>query len=230
MKRRIEIGTDGIGFIELQDWMGNDWSITDAARTSFLGESKGDERDIRLIKRLLNDQHTSPFEMVELKFRVKMPLFVFAQWVRHRTQSYNSTSRRYTSEGIEFFLVDKWREQGDDAQNKQGGGNELDSRMQKIMRDMQIRFHQMCLGYYNGALEYKINREQARVFLPQTLYTTVVIKANLLNILKFIKLRAAKEAQYEIRVYAKAMIELVEPIVFHTMQHWKSMNPELLEN
>lgn len=111
------------GWIELVDAMGDDQSIVEAARVSYLGESKGVEQDERLIRYLLKNGHTSPFEMVEFKFRVKAPIFVARQWMRHRVWSYNEVSRRYTDEDITFMVPEILRGQAND--NKQMSAGEL---------------------------------------------------------------------------------------------------------
>ncbi len=108
------------GWIELQDVMGDDTAIVNAARVSYLGESKGPDRDKKLLFYLLQHRHTTPFEMVEFKFRVKCPIIVARQWLRHRTFSVNEISRRYSSEEIDFYIPDTWRTQSDS--NKQASG------------------------------------------------------------------------------------------------------------
>lgn len=201
--KRVSVLDDG--WVELQDIMGNDLAIINAARVSFLGESKGDEQDKKLLFYLLRHRHTTPFEMVEFKFRIKCPLFVARQWMRHRTWSYNEVSRRYTSVDISFYTPQGWRQQS--ASNKQGSAGKVDSAVAEQLTQRLQEHHQRGLQFYNEAVEAGIAKEQARIFLPQSMYTQFVGKVDAHNLLHFIGLRMAPDAQYEIRVYAKAIFE-----------------------
>jgi len=213
---------DGIGYIELQDVMGNDLAIVNAARVSYLGESKGEENDKKLLQYLWRHKHTSPFEMAALKLKVHCPLFVRSQWMRHRSFSYNEVSRRYTSENMEFYYPIKWRLQ--DFINKQGSNNNfihpLDESLFYYQKAMNIgdvdeyvvndaRLKELSLNYYNHLIALGIAREQARMVLPQSLYTTFIATGNLRNWMHFIKLRSDTHAQWEIQQYSNAIFDKI---------------------
>ncbi len=208
------------GWIELQEVMGNDLAIINAARVSYLGESKGDEQDKKLLFYLMHHRHSTPFEMVEFKFRIKCPLFVARQWMRHRTWSYNEVSRRYTSVDIDFYNPEAWRKQS--TSNKQGSEGEIDRATAEILAQRLDEHHQRGLQFYNEAVEAGIAKEQARIFLPQSMYTQFIGKVDAHNLLHFLGLRMAPDAQYEIRVYAKAIFEeFVVPAIPWTAEAFK---------
>lgn len=192
------------GYVELQDVMGSDLDIVNAARVSFLGESKGDVADKKLLFYLWKNRHSTPFEMVEMKFRVKAPLLVARQWMRHRTFSYNEVSRRYTSEELDFYEPTEWRGQATD--NKQASSGVIATNMTILAKQL----NQNAVDLYNQALKEGIAREQARILLPQSMYTTFIAKVDLKNLLHFISLRSDEHAQYEIRVYSDAIFEMVK--------------------
>ncbi len=208
------------GWVELQEVMGNDLAIINAARVSYLGESKGDEQDKKLLFYLMHHRHSTPFEMVEFKFRIKCPLFVARQWMRHRTWSYNEVSRRYTSVDIDFYNPEAWRKQS--TSNKQGSEGEIDRATAEILAQRLDEHHQRGLQFYNEAVEAGIAKEQARIFLPQSMYTQFIGKVDAHNLLHFLGLRMAPDAQYEIRVYAKAIFEeFVVPAIPWTAEAFK---------
>jgi thymidylate synthase (FAD) len=195
------------GWIELQDMMGDDRAIVNAARVSFLGESKGDERDKKLLFYLLRHRHTSPFEQVEFKFRVRAPLVTWWQWVRHRTWSMNAQSGRYTPfEEGDFYVPDAWRLQS--ADNKQASEGELSGpKADELTEKLEAHFRQ-GFALYKEALEAGVAREMARLFLPGfAVYYTWVVKVDAHNLMHFLRLRMAPDAQYEIRAYAWAIYE-----------------------
>lgn len=195
------------GWIELQDMMGDDRAIVNAARVSFLGESKGDERDKKLLFYLLRHRHTSPFEQVEFKFRVRAPLVTWWQWVRHRTWSMNAQSGRYTPfEEGDFYVPDTWRLQA--ADNKQASEGELSGpKADELTEKLEAHFRQ-GFALYKEALEAGVAREMARLFLPGfAVYYTWVVKVDAHNLMHFLRLRMAPDAQYEIRAYAWAIYE-----------------------
>lgn len=206
------------GYVELLDNMGDDLTIVNAARVSYLGESKGSDKDKRLLKYLWVNRHTSPFEQVEFQFLVKCPLFVARQWHRHRTWSYNEISRRYTSEQLEFYTPIKWRMQSSD--NKQMSDSFLDddelSDALKDSLEYAIEYH--CLYLYDTLIKHGVAREQARMILPQSMYTTFYAKVDLHNLLHFIELRAHKHAQYEIQLYTAALLKLIDNYVPWTVE------------
>lgn len=210
------------GFVELQDIMPHprtgiscDNAIVAAARVSFLGESKGDEQDRKLINYLLRHEHSSPFEQVEFKFRVKAPLVSYWQWVRHRTfsfQSINSQSGRYVEfEEDEFYSPDVWRKQS--PSNKQASLGTLEGPDGEALTRDLLDHYQRGFMLYQKALEKGVAREMARLFLPGfAIYYLWIVKIDLLNLFNFLRLRMAEDAQYEIRVFAEAMYrEFVKP-------------------
>lgn len=202
------------GWIELVDLMphpdagvSGDLAIVNAARVSFLGESKGGERDKALLFYLMRHRHTSPFEMVEFKFRVRAPVVTWWQWVRHRTFSFNAQSGRYTPfEENDFYVVegDAWRLQSSD--NKQASEGLLEHG--QWLSDALIRHYDEGFRLYQQALAAGVAREQARLFLAGFgVYYTWVAKTDAHNLMHFLKLRMAPDAQYEVRVYAQAIYE-----------------------
>lgn len=202
------------GWIELVDLMphpdsgiSGDLAIVNAARVSFLGESKGDEQDKRLLFYLLRMHHTSPFEMIEFKFRVRAPLVTFWQWARHRMASYNSQSGRYTPfEENDFYVPDVWRKQAKD--NKQASEGQVSEAENTELTEALIKHYEEGYRLYKKALETGISREMARLFLPGfSVYYTWIVKVDAHNLMKFLSLRMASDAQYEIRVYAQAIYE-----------------------
>jgi len=195
------------GWIELQDMMGDDLAIVNAARVSFLGESKGDEQDKRLLFYLLRHRHTSPFEQVEFKFRVRAPLIVWWQWARHRMWHYNAQSGRYTPfEENDFYVPLNWRKQSPD--NKQGSEGTLDPTEAEPLTEKLTSLYEQGYALYEEALATGVAKEQARLFLPGfALYYTWIAKTDAHNLMHFMSLRAAPDAQEEIRVYAQAIYE-----------------------
>lgn len=213
---KADIFNDGLGFIELIDMMGGDHSIISSARVShYVDSSKGEDADKKLIHYLMKNRHTSPFESCVLTFRIKVPLFVRGQWHRHRTWSYNEVSRRYTSENInEFFYPEEWRAQ--DTKNKQSSiaSEKIDS---EYWNDKLKTHVNISLSLYNRMIEAGVAREQARMVLPQNMYTMYYGTVNLHNLLHFLSLRIHPHAQEEIRMYANAiagMLSYVVPIAY----------------
>jgi len=204
------------GYIELLGVLGNDNTVVSAARVSYLGESKGEEKDKKLIKFMMKNGHTSPFEHVVFQWRIKCPLFVRSQWHRHRTWSYNEVSRRYTDEDIEFYIPDIWRLQDD--KNKQGSSRNIDDiRFSLGLQDIVFN----CRAQYDWMIEQGIAKEMARMVLPQNLYTIFYGTVDLKNLLHFIELRADEHAQYEIQVYAKAMEDIIKDYVPWSYEAWR---------
>lgn len=209
------------GYIRLVDHMGDDLSIVRAARTSYdaawrTGENEGS--DAKLINYLWSHAHTTPFEAVTFTFEVQAPIFVFRQWHRHRTQSYNEMSARYT-ELPELFYVPDPAIIGEQAtQNKQGRQASSAKRAIQVMQ-----FEKECqrsFATYRELIAAGWPRELARAVLPVSTYSKMFTTMNLLNLLRFLTLRDDPHAQYEIRVYAEAMRELVRPIVPTAIAAW----------
>lgn len=200
------------GWIELVDLMphpdtniSGDLAIVNAARVSFLGESKGAEKDKKLLFYLLRNRHTSPFEMVEFKFRCRAPLMTMWQWVRHRTWNMNAQSGRYTPfEEDDFYVPDVWRKQSKD--NKQASEGQLTTEDGQVLSEQLIAHYEQGFKLYKEALAKGVSKEMARLFLPGfSVYYTWVTKIDAHNLMHFLRLRMASDAQYEIRVYAEAI-------------------------
>ena len=202
------------GWIELVDLMPHpqsgvspDLAIVNAARTSFLGESKGEQADKKLLFYLMKHHHTTPFEMVEFKFRIYAPLITYWQWVRHRTWSFNSSSGRYVEfdEG-EFYVPTQWRLQS--ANNKQASDGTLSDEASTHLTEQLVEHYAVSYRLYETALEQGVSREMARFFLPGfNVYYTWVAKVDAHNLMSFLRLRMASDAQLEIREYATAIYE-----------------------
>ena len=203
--KRVEVLDKG--WIELQDMMGDDISIVNAARVSFLGESKGDEKDKKLLFYLLRHRHTSPFEQVEMKFRVRAPVLVWWQWARHRTWHYNAQSGRYTPfNEDDFYVPTVWRKQSKD--NKQASEGVIDPAEADALTAEMLKHFDAGFALYERALAAGVAKEQARLFLPGfAVYYTWVVKTDVHNLMHFLSLRTASDAQEEIRVYAQAIYD-----------------------
>jgi thymidylate synthase (FAD) len=202
------------GFVELVDLMphpstevSGDLAIVNAARVSFLGESKGSDKDKKLLLYLLRNHHTSPFEMVEFKFRVHAPLITWWQWVRHRTWNFNAQSGRYTPfEEDDFYVPASWRKQAKD--NKQASEGELSSTEGANLTEKLLKHYDQSFQLYQQALSMGVSREMARLFLPGfSVYYTWITKVDAHNLMHFLRLRMADDAQYEIRAYAQAIYD-----------------------
>lgn len=208
---RVDLYDDGIGNVSLIDAMGDDMRAVESARVSFLRDemsrTEPNERDRRLIKFLIREGHTSPFEHSAVTFRVTCPLFVRAQIMRHRTFSYNEVSRRYTSEKLEILIPQQLRTQSESNLQCSEGvmplseSGELIDRMRAHMRE--------SLNLYGHLISHGVTREQARAVLPQSMYTTFWMTGNLHNYIKFLKLRLDEHAQEETRAVAEAMREIL---------------------
>ncbi len=181
--------------------LGDDHTIVESARVSYLAESKGDVADKKLLKYLLFHRHTSPFEMVEFAFRVKAPLFVLRQWFRHRIGEYNEWSARYSELREEFYIPAQWRVQ--DKRNKQASSiGELPH--DSLSADLEAHCNQ-AYQLYKQMLAQGVARELARMVLPLNTYSVMTFKMNAHALMHFIELRAEPDAQHEIREYAVAL-------------------------
>lgn len=200
-----------------------DMAVINAARVSFMGESKGEEADRKLLRYLIRNRHTSPFEQVIFKFRVRAPLVTWWQWVRHRTWSFNFQSGRYTEfEDDDFYVPRAWRKQS--ASNKQASDGllpESDARELSYMLDAHC-----ARGYqlYGEALKSGVSREMARLFIPAFgVYYTAVATIDAHNLLGFLRLRDHEHAQHEIQVYAQAIREIMRDVMPWTMEEFDSL-------
>lgn len=207
------------GFVRLVDYMGDDSAIVQAARVSYGKGTKSVTMDRELIRYLLRHRHTSPFEMVEFKFHVKLPIFVARQWIRHRTANVNEYSGRYSEMKNEFYVPEIFQLRHQSALNKQARGEkELPKKSSEtILRKMQ-KAQETLYNDYEFYLAKDLARELSRINLPLSTYTEWYWKIDLHNLLHFLRLRLDWHAQYEIRVYAEKIAELIKPIVPITYQ------------
>jgi thymidylate synthase (FAD) len=194
--------------VHLIDHMGNDASIVQAARVSYGQGTKTVSEDRHLIRYLMRNWHTTPFEMVEFKFRVKVPIFVARQWLRHRTASVNEVSARYSEVKNEYWVPDEYR--GQSSTNKQGSSGET---LTNLTTHPQEYSSEIAFDVYEGLLSKGVSRELARAHLPQSTFTEFYWKINLHNLFHFLRLRLDEHAQEEIREPAKMVFELIKPIV-----------------
>ena len=222
------------GFVGIKDVMGDDAAIVQAARVSYGAGTKTVNKDRGLLRYLLRMQHSSPFEMVELKFHVRAPIFVARQWFRHRTGVYNEVSARYSEMENEFYIPIPEDIKAQATDNKQGRDGELSEHDRNGVRTtMEISYSNSLAGYHTllGERTKEVDdwydpygndpwftpefsgvaRELARTIMPVGAYTEFYFKTNLRNLFNFLRLRAEGHAQYEIRVYAEAILKLVEP-------------------
>jgi thymidylate synthase (FAD) len=212
------------GFVRLVDSMGSDLSIARSARVSYdaawrAGEDKGS--DARLINYLWKNKHTSPFEAVEFQFEVKAPIFVFRQWHRHRTWSFNEVSARYTELPEEFY-VPKLETIGlQSTHNKQMRDESGEQENAEIIAALIQENNIESFSMYRELLAKGCPRELARSVLPIGTYSRMFAKVDLKNLFDFLRLRMHSHAQMEIRVYAEAMLKLIEPIVPEAVKAWK---------
>lgn len=226
------------GFVGLVDTMGTDASIVQAARVSYGDGTKTVLEDRGLIRYLMRHKHTSPFEMCQIKLHIKTPIFVMRQWVRHRTASLNEYSGRYSVMTDEFYLPEPEAIQPQSSNNKQGRAGEMSDTNTTGVRWMMDAAYKHSYDIYNVLLgEYEeknkrdliydpfapddemfdqdyngIAREMARSVLPVGNYTELYWTQNLHNMMHLLKLRLDSHAQYEIRVFAQAVYDLIQPI------------------
>jgi thymidylate synthase (FAD) len=222
-----ELACLNAGFVRLVDYMGGDESIVQAARVSYGKGTKSVNEDRGLIRYLMRHLHTTPFEMVELKFHVKLPIFVARQWIRHRTANVNEYSGRYSVMKDEFYVPEHGAIHYQSLWNKQGRGvEEVPSDLRMRVLEILTTSQQKMYGEYEQMLESDIARELARINLPLSLYTEWYWKIDLHNLFHFLRLRMDQHAQYEIRVYAEAMAEItkrIAPIAWEAFEDYMLM-------
>lgn len=217
------------GLVRLVDHMGSDLSIVRAARVSYdadwrVGEDAG--KDEKLIAYLMKNKHTSPFEAVQFTFEIKAPLFVFRQWHRHRMWSYNEVSARYAELPEEFYVPALNQITTQHESNKQMRTDEQNPQALLIQSYMRKQCTD-AFNLYHSLLEQGTPRELARTVLPLSTYSRMFATVDLHNLFHFLRLRLHSHAQYEIRVYAMAMLELIEDIVpFATKAFLENMSHE----
>jgi len=226
------------GFVRVVDYMGDDGAVVQAARVSYGKGTRKVSEDAGLIRYLLRHRHTTPFEMCELKLHVKLPVFVARQWIRHRTANVNEISARYSVLDREFYLPAPEHLAAQSAVNRQGRGEVLEgdeaAEVLDVLKTDAARSYDRYLWLLNrpedgsdAAPEVEagqpaerrgLARELARMNLPLSIYTQWYWKVDLHNLLHFLALRADPHAQYEIRAYADAMLEIVAAWVPVTYQ------------
>ena len=198
-----------LGFVKLLDVMGSDEEVENAARISYGKGTRKVSQTRNLIRYLMRHKHTSPFEMCEVKFHIKLPIFIMRQLVRHRMANLNEYSGRYSIMSDEFYLPEADYLQKQSTTNNQGREEAIP---QKGL--LQFEFNRMYDGAqiaYENLLNFELTKELARAVLPVANYTECIWKIDLHNFFHFVKLRADKHAQREIQDYANAMYELVKP-------------------
>lgn len=195
------------GFVRVVDYMGSDESIVQAARISYGSGTKKVREDRGLIRYLMRHDHTTPFEMCEIKLHVRVPMDCWRQWIRHRTANVNEYSTRYSIAIDSFQMTEqsKWRAQSKD--NKQGSSDFLNEELGKQLSDEETKLHNSIKKVYNKRILSGIAREQARKDLPLSTYTEAYWKIDLHNLFHFLKLRMDSHAQLEIQSYAKIIGE-----------------------
>lgn len=200
------------GHIILMDYMGSDESIVQAARVSYGKGTKKISEDRGLIDYLLRHHHTTPFEMCEVKFRVRVPMDAWRQWIRHRTASVNEYSTRYSLAIDSAQKTDskQWRSQAKD--NKQGSGDYLPEELGAKLSEAEAQLQHAARDVYEERVNSGVAREQARKDLPLSTYTEAYWKVDLHNLFNFLRLRMDSHAQYEIRVYANAIAEVIRDL------------------
>ncbi|HSG99410.1 MAG TPA: FAD-dependent thymidylate synthase [candidate division Zixibacteria bacterium] len=202
------------GFVRLVDYMGDDSAIVQAARVSYGRGTKKRSDDRGLIRYLMRHSHTTPFEMVEFKFHVKLPIFVARQWIRHRTANVNEYSARYSVMEDEFYIPEGDQILYQSSSNKQGrGGEQPPAELREQFRELLEQTQKQSYAEYQDLIGKNLTRELARIHLPVSVYTQWYWKIDLHNLFHFLRLRVDDHAQYEIRVYAQAMAEIVKEIV-----------------
>ncbi len=224
------------GFIRVVDYMGDDTSIVQAARVSYGKGTKKVSTDAGLIKYLMRHWHSTPFEMCEIKYHVKLPIFIARQWIRHRTANVNEYSARYSILDKEFYLPAKEHLAAQSKSNRQGRGDVLEGEQAKKVLDLLKNDAERTYENYETMLNEKYDgsiidesgvglaRELARMNLTLNTYTQWYWKTDLLNLMNFLRLRADHHAQYEIRSYADAMLDTLKrwvPITYDAFMDYR---------
>jgi thymidylate synthase (FAD) len=199
-----------------------DYAVVQAARVSYAQGFKGIDQDTKLINYLYKHKHTSPFEMVRFKFHIKAPIFIARQWFRHRMANYNEISGRYTMLKNEMYIPEKVSSQS--KINKQLSANDnllenpkINGAFKSYMCDTENQFN-----HYEKMVDLGVSREIARIGLPLNTFTEFYFSIDLHNLMNFIKLRNAKNAQYEIKEYANAIQNIIDPLCPITMNAYKN--------
>ena len=224
------------GFVRVVDYMGDDTSIVQAARVSYGKGTKKVSTDSGLIKYLMRHWHSTPFEMCEIKYHVKLPIFIARQWIRHRTANVNEYSARYSILDKEFYLPAPEHLAAQSQNNRQGRGDVLEGDQAKKVLDLlkgdaeqtYNNYETMLNERYDGSVINEdgvgLARELARMNLTLNTYTQWYWKTDLLNLMNFLRLRADSHAQYEIRAYADVMLDTVKkwvPITYEAFMDYR---------
>jgi len=224
------------GFIRVIDYMGDDTSIVQSARVSYGKGTKKVSTDSGLIKYLMRHWHTTPFEMCEIKYHVKLPIFIARQWIRHRTANVNEYSARYSILDKEFYLPSPDNLAAQSKSNRQGRGEVLEgdqakkvldllkSDAEKTYNDYEMMLNERFDGTTIDENKKGLARELARMNLTLNTYTQWYWKTDLLNLMNFLRLRADDHAQYEIRAYAEAMLDTLKkwvPITYEAFMDYR---------
>ena len=230
------------GFIRVIDYMGDDTSIVQAARVSYGKGTKKVSTDSGLIKYLMRHWHSTPFEMCEIKYHVKLPIFIARQWIRHRTANVNEYSARYSILDKEFYLPSLENLAAQSQSNRQGRGDVLTGEQAKKVLDLLKKdaeqtydnYETMLNERYDGSVidekQVGLARELARMNLTLNTYTQWYWKTDLLNLMNFLRLRADHHAQFEIRAYADAMLDTVKkwvPITYEAFMDYRVGGTEI---
>jgi len=230
------------GFVRVVDYMGDDTSIVQSARVSYGKGTKKVSTDNGLIKYLMRHRHSTPFEMCEIKYHVKLPIFVARQWIRHRTANVNEYSARYSILDKEFYLPAKENLAAQSKNNRQGRGDLIDGEQandilkilkedaEKNYNDYEMILNERHDGTIVNESKKGLARELARMNLTLNTYTQWYWKTDLLNLLNFLSLRADDHAQYEIRAYADVMIDCLKkwtPITYEAFMDYRMGGMEL---
>jgi len=224
------------GFVRVVDYMGNDTSIVQAARVSYGKGTKKVSTDAGLIKYLMRHWHSTPFEMCEIKYHVKLPIFIARQWIRHRTANVNEYSARYSILDKEFYLPAQKNLAAQSQINRQGRGDVLEGEQAKKVLDLLKNDAERTYDNYEMMLNERFDgstidenkkglaRELARMNLTLNTYTQWYWKTDLLNLMNFLRLRSDNHAQYEIRAYADIMLETLKkwvPITYEAFMDYR---------
>tara|TARA_Y100000590_G_scaffold93807_6_gene106362 strand:+ start:2650 stop:3549 length:900 start_codon:yes stop_codon:yes gene_type:complete len=238
MTKQSEVKDDGnykvvhnAGFVGLVDTMGSDSDITQAARVSYGTGTKKVSDDRNLIRYLMRHRHTTPFEMCEVKFHIRLPIFIMRQWIRHRTASVNEYSARYSIMEDEFYIPEHDYLQFQSRDNKQGRcrpwmaeGMEdgFEYREKELIRNGMDEININSYKKYEKLLDMNLTRELSRIVLPVSNYTEFYWKINLHNLFHFLHLRTDSHAQQEIQDYANAVLELARPKFPVAFEAWEN--------
>lgn len=216
-ENRIDPLGDGISSLELIRVSGSDLDIANAARVSYGKVSHEiSDRDKKLINFLMEHNHSSPFEHNQLSFRVKAPIFIARQWMRHRINSYNEVSYRYVKVKTEFYIPKEFR-----LQDQENGQSSYGSFSNTELTEQYKQALQNSYDAYTKMLDAGVCREQARAILPVATYTEFIYTCNLQSLMHFMKLRLGSGAQKEIREYALGLLKLALPHFKYSLEAWR---------